>query len=90
MAAAKRDKLEMLNYLLSKEANAEIISPTGLTALDYAILQGNYECAQELHKKVKITSPKNPFEYFNIAHKYKYRWVDYEIVVDGLVKGIPL
>ena len=61
MAAAKRDKLEMLNYLLSKEANADIISSTRLTALDYAILQGNYECALQLHSKIKLTRPKNPF-----------------------------
>lgn len=89
MAAAKRDKYEILCYLLSKDANPDVISPTGLTALDYAILQGNYECAKELNHKAKLTQPKNPFEYFSIAHKYKYRFVDYEIVVDGIMKGIP-
>ena len=44
----------------------------------------------ELFKKVKVTQLKNPYEYFTIAHKHKYRWVDYEIIVDGLEKGIPL
>ena len=84
MAASKRDKLEVLEYLLKNDANPDIISSTGLTALDYAILQGNYECAYELNKKVKVTKMKNPYEYFTICYKYKYRWVDYEIVVDSL------
>ena len=64
MAAAKRDKLEVVQYLLQHEANPDIISKTGLTALDYAILQGNYECALEINKKVKVTKMKNPYEYF--------------------------
>jgi ankyrin repeat protein len=32
----------MVKYLLGQGCNADVISPTGLTALDYAILQGNY------------------------------------------------
>lgn len=60
-----------------------------MTALDYAVLQGNYDCATQLLKKVRVTKLKNPYEYFNIAYKHKYRWVDYEIIVDGLEKGIP-
>lgn len=90
MAAAKRDKLALVQYLLEKESNPDIISPTGLTALDYAILQGNYECAMQINRKVKVTKVKNPFDYFNIAYTYKYRFVDYEIIVDGLQKRIPL
>ena len=61
-----------------------------MTALDYAVLQGNYECALEVFKKVKVTKLKHPYEYFHIAYKHKYRWADYEIIVDGLEKGIPL
>ena len=89
MAAAKRDREEIVQYLLDNEANPDIISTSGLTALDYAILQGNYECAQEINKRVKVTKMKNPYEYFEICYKYKYRWVDYEIIVDGIEKGIP-
>jgi ankyrin repeat protein len=46
MAAAKRDRDEIVRYLLEKGANPDVISISGFTALDYAILQGNYECAQ--------------------------------------------
>ena len=77
MAAAKRDRPEFVTYLVENGANPDVISPTGLTALDYAILQGNYDCALYLYKKVKVTKMKNPYEYFNISYKYKYRWVDY-------------
>mgnify|MGYP000961935521 CR=1 FL=1 len=65
-----------------------MISPTGLTALDYAILQGNYLCAQQIYGKVKITKAKSPFEYYHIAYKYKYRFVDFEIVLEALEKGV--
>lgn len=61
MAAAKRDKLEVVQYLLEHDANSDLISSTGLTALDYSILQGNYECALEINKKVKVTKIKNPY-----------------------------
>ena len=89
MAAAKRDKLDLVEYLLDHDANADIISSTGLNALDYAILQGNYECALAINQRMKVTKIKSPYEYFNLCYKYKYRWVDYEIVVDSLEKGIP-
>lgn len=61
MGAAKRDKLELVQYLLAHDCNADVISQTALTALDYAILQGNYECAVEISRKVKVTRPKTPF-----------------------------
>lgn len=61
MAAAKRDRNEIVRYLLEKGANPDVISTSGFTALDYAILQGNYECAQELFGKGKIMKPKNPY-----------------------------
>lgn len=77
MAAAKRDKPEMVRYLLDHNCNPDVISPTGLTALDYAILQGNYLCAQHIHSNLKVTKAKSPFEYYHIAYKYKYRFVDY-------------
>ncbi len=28
--------------------------------------------------------PKNPYQYFHIAYKYRYRFVDYEIIIEGL------
>ena len=87
MAAAKRDKFEMVCYLLENGSNSDVISKTGLTALDYAILQGNYECAEEIYGRLKVTKPKSSYEYFDLAHKSKYRYVDYEIVVEGLEKG---
>ena len=70
-----------MRYLAEKGANTDIISSAGFTALDYAILQGNYECALELYGRGKVMKPKNPYEYFHIAYKYRYRFVDYEIVL---------
>ena len=89
MGAAKRDKLTMVEFLLANGCDTDIISPTGLTALDYAVLQGNYECAQAIHNKAGKTKPKSSYEYFDLAFRYKYRWVDYEIIIEGLEKGIP-
>ena len=43
----------------------------------------------EINKKVKVTKPKSPYDYFHIADQYKYRYVDYEILVDALEKAIP-
>jgi hypothetical protein len=39
---------------------------------------------------VKVTKAKCPFEYYHIANKYKYRFVDFEIVLEALEKGVPL
>lgn len=89
IAAAKRDNIELVQYLLDKGSNIDVIGKTGLTALDYAVLQGNYNCALELVKKVKVTKLKTPFEYFHIAAKYKYRWIDYDIVVEALQMAVP-
>lgn len=43
MGAVKRYRTEIVEYLLSKGANAEIVSNSGLHVLDYAILQGLYD-----------------------------------------------
>jgi ankyrin repeat protein len=60
MAAAKRDKLGVVDYLLDHEADPDMTGLTGLTALDYAILQGNYDCALAIYQKIKTTTIKNP------------------------------
>jgi ankyrin repeat protein len=45
IASAKRNRLELVQYLLSKNSDSAIYSKCALIALDYAILQGFYEVA---------------------------------------------
>lgn len=42
MGAAKRNQLNVVNYLLTMGANPDAISGSGLKTIDYAILAGFY------------------------------------------------
>lgn len=45
MGAAKRDKIEIVRYLLTMGANTEVLNSNGLLAVEFAILGGFYETA---------------------------------------------
>ena len=62
-------------------------SKSGLTALDYAILQGLYPLALELYQSSEeLLKPAE--EYQSLGGKYKYRYVNYPLLLDSLAKKI--
>ncbi len=77
MGSAKRGRLEIVEYLLSKGANAEMVSNCGLNVLDYAILQGLYDISLIIHEACPAITLKDAIEYKEIGKKYKYRFVNY-------------
>lgn len=46
IGSTKRNRLDIVEYLLSKGCNTQVYSKCGLNALDLAILQGFYSVAQ--------------------------------------------
>lgn len=49
MAAVKRNRIEIVKYLISNKADLSIISGSALNAIDFAILQGFYEISLLLY-----------------------------------------
>ena len=45
IGAIKKNKIELIRFLLSRNANADEISGCGLKPIEYAILAGFYEAA---------------------------------------------
>jgi hypothetical protein len=45
MGAAKRDKIQIVRYLLTMGANTDLLSSNGMIAVEFAILAGFYETA---------------------------------------------
>lgn len=88
MGAAKRGRLEIVEYLLSKGANAEVVSNCGLNVLDYVILQGLYDISLIVYEAFPTISLKDALEYKDIGKKYKYRFVNYWMFLDTLNKKI--
>lgn len=63
MGAAKRDMAEVIKYLLKAKADPDIISASGLKAVEYAILQGFYDSALILYQAMKEKDLKTEAEY---------------------------
>ena len=53
----------MVRYLLSRDADVDIVSGSGLLAVEYAILNGFYETALVLYEKMKNKDLKNALDY---------------------------
>ena len=51
MAAAKRDQIPAIKYLLERGADANLVSKNNLKAIQYAILPGFYEAGLLLWEK---------------------------------------
>lgn len=88
MGAAKRDQLEVAEYLLKKEADTEKVSNSGFRAIDYAILMGFYEMALLIYQKMKNKEVKDSLEYYNLTVQHKTRYVNFDMFLDALKKQI--
>lgn len=87
IGATKRNRLEVVKYLLSKNSDLKVESKSGLNALDYAVLQGLYPLALELYQSCEeLIKPAE--EYESLGRKYKYRYVNYSLFLDTLSKKI--
>lgn len=88
MHACKRNRLEILKILVAGGASVNPVSDLGLKAIDYSILAGFYDNASFLYP-ISDKELKSAEEYRAIADKFRYRYVNYQMFIDGLREGTP-
>jgi hypothetical protein len=86
MWAAKRDHAEVCIVLIKSGTNYRKRSLEGMTALDYAVLLGNYSSAYMIYEFDKMV--QEPETYMIISKRQLSRWVNYEDFVASLREGI--
>lgn len=77
-----------MEYLLSKRADITVTSGYGLAAVDYAVLQGLYSVALLLCESSTEVLLKTPLEYQDLASRFKYRYVNYQLFLDAITRRI--
>lgn len=88
MAASKRDRLEILKLLIENGADVNCVSDLGLKAIEYSILAGFYDNVYYLYPMMADKKLRTAKEYEDIAKQYKYRYVDYQAVLQAIEKGL--
>ncbi|CAD8170926.1 unnamed protein product [Paramecium octaurelia] len=87
MWACKRDNQKLVSLLIQSGADITIRSNQGFSALDYAILHGNYRPAfflfEFIQEILEFTS------YYQFAKDNDYRFVNYEIMITHLRLRTP-
>ena len=58
-----------------------------LTIMDLALLHGRYNIAQYIYARLNNKELKTPDEYQHIAQKYYLRYVNYEMMIEGIKNG---
>ena len=58
-----------------------------LTIIDLALLHGRYNIAQYIYARLNNKELKTPDEYQHIAQKYYLRYVNYEMMIEGIKNG---
>ncbi|CAD8167020.1 unnamed protein product [Paramecium octaurelia] len=86
MWAAKRDHANICCTLLRFHADISKRSREGFTALDYAILLGNYDSAYIIYEFDKLI--QDPASYELIRTIKQWRYVNYEIFLQSLQQSI--
>lgn len=51
--AARRNHLELVRYLLERGADVNVVTPVGISTLEYALLPGFYEIALLIYERLK-------------------------------------
>ena len=82
MWAAKRDNAYMVSNLIDYGADFTLKSNEGFTALDYAIVHGNYRPALFLFDF--FAEVKDIMDYYQFSKDRDYRYVNYEIFITHL------
>lgn len=88
MWAAKRDHPEICTVLLKCTENPAKRSLEGLSALDYAILLGNYASAYMIYEYDPQVLPIE--SYTSIAKREMFRYVNYQSLLSSLVERITI
>lgn len=59
-------------------------------SIDFAILGGHYSIARYLYPKLteKNKILRKAVEYERIGSKFKYRYVNYQMLLEGLLKNV--
>jgi hypothetical protein len=88
IGAVKRNKGNVVRYLLSLNANADEISGCALKAIDYAILAGFYEVALLVYEKMKTQDLKDSLDYEQLGKQFHYRYVNYKVFLEFLRRKV--
>jgi hypothetical protein len=88
VAAVKRNHIHVVRYLLDHKADPDYRTKQDLLVVEYAILQGLYECAILIYEKMKNKQLRNHIEYREMGLKYKYRYVNYKVFLESLSEMI--
>ena len=82
MWAAKRDNAYMVSNLIDAGASIDAISKDNFTALDFAIVHGNYRPALFLYDF--FPHVKDSMDYYQYGKARDYRYVNYEMFLTHL------
>lgn len=88
MIACRRNHLQLAEMYLDKGANAFIRSNRDLTALDYSILQGNYQISYLLITKGHVSLTKSLEEYIRINLEDNYPLFNLPLFYQSLVDKV--
>ena len=61
-----------------------------MTIMDLTILHGRYDIAQYIYKKLSNKDLKTAEEYEKLAQNYYLRYVNYELIIEGVKNGKPM
>jgi len=88
MMACIKDCSDIVSLLLTLPA-VEIAceSNHGLSALDYAVIYGHFHLCKLLYS-LPVTQLKAPYFYYLIARKHAIRYVNYDVLLMHLEKGL--
>lgn len=86
MWAAKRDNAYMVSNLIDAGANIDLASKENFTALDFAIVHGNYRPALFLYDF--FPHVKEAMDYYEHAKTRDYRYVNYEMFLTHLKQKV--
>lgn len=81
-----RNHIPIVELLLEYKADVNVKTSEDLTALDYAILYGNYSLVRRLAQKFSLRPQHTAEEYRAIATKKRSYYVDYVKLLDALEK----
>lgn len=63
LVAARRNHTHIVKYLLERGADVNVVTPVGLSTLEYALLPGFYEISLLIYQRVKDKELRSAEEY---------------------------
>ena len=88
--AISYNHLDIVKILCQHGAKIEGITlENNLTIIDLAILHGRYDISQYIFSRLSSQNLKTSDEYQQIAQKYFLRYVNYDMMIEGLTSCTP-